>query len=305
MDTAVIVPTLNSRDQLVGCLDALGTFAADAEVIVVNGPSTDGTSGLARSHSAVDRLVEVAERNLNCARNAGIQATDADTLCFVGQDTEIEESWQDAIRRRLSAGAGVVTGPVHREVAGGMTTETLEEETICGRLIRYFDGGNVAFDRSVIDELDGFDEYLDTGAARDAAHRLAGLGYDIAWEPDAAVVRTEGTDVEDRTARGEADALGLKFRSMAYRSVKNFGLRPAILIDLMRHVVREGIINLRSVFSGDVRPTKWVGNGRRVLQNLLVGIRDGRAARLADSTPRRNPNGVSTRTDRAVASYDY
>lgn len=304
MDTAVIVPTLNSRDQLVGCLDAIGAFAADAEVIVVNGPSTDGTSGLARSHSTVDRLVEVAERNLNCARNAGIQATDAQILCFVGQDTEIEASWLEAVQRRLSEGAGVVTGPVHREVPGGMTTETLEEETICGRLVRYFDGGNVAFDRTVIEELDGFDEYLDTGAARDAAHRLANLDQDVTWVPDAAVGRTEGTDVEDRTARGEVDALGLKFRSMAYRSVKNFGLRPRILADLMRHVIREGLLNLRSVLRGDVRPTKWVGDGRRVLQNLLVGIRDGRAARKADPTPRRNPNGVSTRTDRAVACYD-
>lgn len=304
MDTAVIVPTLNSRDQLVGCLDALGTFAADAEVIVVNGPSTDGTSGLARSHSAVDRLVEVAERNLNSARNAGIQATDAQTLCFLGQDTEIEESWVDTVRQRVSDGASVVTGPVHREVPGGMTTETLEEETICGRLVRYFDGGNVAFDRSVIDELDGFDEYLDTGGARDAAHRLAGLDHDVTWVPDAAVLRTEGTDVEDRTARGEADALGLKFRSMAYRSVKNFGVRPAIVVDLLRHVIREGLLNLRNVFTGDVRPTKWVGDGRRVILNLLVGIRDGRAARRADPTPRRNPNGVSTRSDRAVASYD-
>lgn len=300
----MIVPTLNSRHQLAGCLDALGANAPDLEVVVVNGPSTDGTSGLVRSHTAVDQLVEVAERNLNCARNAGIQATTADAVCFVGQDSEVEENWAEAVRERLADGAGVVTGPVHRPVTGGVTTETVEEETICGRTVRYFDGGNVGFHRSVLDELDGFDEYLDTGAARDAAHRLAGLGHEIIWDPDISVIRTEGDDVEDRTARGQADALGLKYRSMSYRAVKNYGIRPAILIDLARHMGRDGYENLRAVFSGDVKPTQWFGDGRRAFENILIGIRDGRDARRRDTTSRRNPNGLSMRDDRAVALYD-
>ncbi|MFB6196694.1 MAG: glycosyltransferase family 2 protein [Halobacteriaceae archaeon] len=41
MDLSVVVPTLNSRDRLVECLNALGERAPDAEVIVVNGPSTE------------------------------------------------------------------------------------------------------------------------------------------------------------------------------------------------------------------------------------------------------------------------
>lgn len=141
METAVVVPTLNSRDQLAGCLDALGEHAPDTEVVVVNGPSTDGTSGLARSHTAVDRLLEVAERNLNVARNAGIQATAADSICFVAQDSNVEPGWIEAVRTRHEDGAGVVTGPVHRRVTGGVTTETVEEETVCGRTVRYFDWG--------------------------------------------------------------------------------------------------------------------------------------------------------------------
>lgn len=304
METAVIVPTLNSRNQLAGCLDALGANAADLEVVVVNGPSTDGTSGLVRSHTAVDQLVEVAERNLNCARNAGIRATDAEAVCFVGQDSEVEEDWAETVQERLTNGAPVVTGPVHRPVTGGVTTETVEEETICGRTVRYFDGGNVGFRRSVLDEIDGFDEYLDTGAARDAAHRLTGLGHEIVWDPEVAVVRTGGDDVEDRTARGEADAMGLKYRSMSYRAVKNYGIRPAILADLARHMGRGGLENLRAVFSGDVTPTEWLGDGKRVFENILIGIRDGRDARRRDNTPRRNPNGLSTRDDRAVALYE-
>lgn len=304
METAVVVPTLNSRDQLAGCLDALERHAPEVEVIVVNGPSTDGTSGLARSHTAVDRLLEVAERNLNVARNAGIQASAGEAICFVAQDSKIESGWLVAMQDRLEDGAGVVTGPVHRRVTGGVTTETVEEETVCGRKVRYFDGGNVGFRRSALEELDGFDEYLDTGAARDAAHRLAGLGREITWEPAAAVERTEGDDVAARTASGESNPLGLKFRSMAYRSVKNYGLGPRIIGALARHLVVDGVAELRGVAMGEVKPSAWVGNGRRVLWNLLLGMRDGRSARRADRSPRLNPHGVSSRSDRVVASYD-
>ncbi|PSP40440.1 glycosyl transferase family 2, partial [Halobacteriales archaeon QH_10_70_21] len=45
MYLSVVVPTLNDRDRLESCLDALSADAPD-EGIVVNGPSTDGTSGM-------------------------------------------------------------------------------------------------------------------------------------------------------------------------------------------------------------------------------------------------------------------
>lgn len=304
MDLAAVVPTLNSRDRLAGCLDALGAHAPAVEVVVVNGPSTDGTSGLARAHDAVDRLVEVAERNINCARNAGIAATDRPGVALVGQGSEVEAGWAEAVRARLADDAGVVTGPVHRSVAGGVTTEGPEEETIRGRTVRYFDGGNVGFRRSVLEALDGFDEYLDTGGARDAAHRLDALGHDVVWEPAVAVLRSDGSDVDDRTASGETDPLGLKYRSLAYRAVKNYGPHPVVLGRLAGHAVRDGLAALRGVLGGEVRPTAWVGDGPRVLRNLLRGVRDGRRARRTDATPRRNPNGVSTRSDRAVATYE-
>lgn len=304
MDLAAVVPTLDSREQLAGCLDAFEEHAADVRVVVVNGPSTDGTSGLAKSHPVVDRLVEVAERNLNCARNAGIAATEAPIVAFVGQDSSIEPSWEAAVRERISPDTPVVTGPVHRAVTGGVTTEKPEEETIRGRRIRYFDGGNVAFRRSILTELDGFDEYLDTGGARDMAHRIVALEQDVEWEPEMAVLRTDGDDVAARTASEPADALGLKYRALSYRAVKNYGLHPAILVRLAGHAVRDGVRALRDVLTGTERPSTWVANGQAVLGNLLTGLRAARRARRADMTPRRNPNGLSTRTDRAVATYE-
>lgn len=305
MELSVVVPTLNGRDRLAACLDALGEHAPSAEVVVVNGPSTDGTSGMVREHDAADHLIEVAERNINVSRNVGVDAATGDVVALCGHDSAIETGWLDDLTAGISAGADVVTGPVHHEVSGGMTTATIERTTIAGREVVYFDGGNVAFTREAVRDLDGFDEYLDTGAGRDAAHRLAAMGRSVSWRPEMAVVRERGNDVPDRTARDEdAPVWGLKYRSLAYRLSKNYGIRPTVVLRIGRHAIGDAVGGLRDVLTGDEVPSRWVANGRDVSVNAVVGVKDGVSARAADRSPTRNPNGISSRTDRVVASYD-
>lgn len=307
MKLSVVVPTLNGRDRLAGVLDALGAHAPDAEVVVVNGPSTDGTSGMVRDHDDADVLVELGERNINASRNAGIASATGDVIAFVGQRSEIDDGWMDAVRERIRDGADAVTGPVHRSVEGGVTTEKPERVHIADRSVTYFDGGNVAFTRDALDVLDGFDEYLDTGGARDAAHRLAGMGRRVAWDPAMTVLRGDGCDIADRTAGADdGDSVwGLKYRSLAYRLAKNYGPRPTVATRTLRHAARDALAALRDVVTGDETPTNWLGTGRAVVPNIARGVADGLRARAADRSATRNPNGVSNRGDRAVARYDW
>lgn len=305
MTLSVVVPTLNARDRLATVLDALATNAPDVEVIVVNGPSSDGTSGMAREHEAVDVLLELSERNLNAARNAGFNAASGDVVALVGQDSEVQPGWADAVREAVADGADVVTGPVHREVSGGVTTESIERNEVCGRTVTFFDGGNVAFTRAAIEALDGFDEYLQTGAARDAAHRLARTDYDVDWHPDAVVLREERDDVADRIADDtDVPVWGLKYRALSYRLVKNYGLRARILWCALSHAGRDGVGVAVDVARGDELPSKWFANGSAVLKNIATGVREGVRARREDDSPRRNPNGISSRMDRTVSRYD-
>ncbi len=305
MDLSVVVSTLNGRDVLAGCLDALGEYAPDAEVVVVNGPSTDGTSGMVRDHEVADVLVELAERNINAARNAGIASATGDVIAFVGERSRVDGSWLDALGEQLAAGADVVTGPVHRSVKGGVTTQTPESATIAGRTVTYFDGGNVALRRDALDVLDGFDEYLDTGGARDAAHRLAGMDREVAWDSRMTVLREDGSDVADRTAGENGPVWGLKYRSLAYRLTKNYGPRATVAARTLRNAGRDAVSVLRDVVTGDETPSNWVGVGRSVVPNIAVGATEGLRARAADRSATRNPNGVSARGDRAVARYDW
>ncbi|KTG09691.1 glycosyl transferase family 2 [Haloprofundus marisrubri] len=301
MELSVVVPTLNSRDQLAASLDALAATAPDAEVIVVNGPSADGTTGMVRDRDDVDVLVEVSARTLNVTRNAGIEVASGDAIAFVGNDLLVEETWGDAILDGLDE-ADVVTGPTHQTLRAGMTTETPEHRRIRDRDVTYFNGGNVAFRAETLSKLDGFDEYLETGGARDAAHRLSGFGGTVSWQPKACVRREYETEADGGTDRRDYH---WKYRALAYRLVKNYGLRPTTVRRTLSHAGSDAYSAARDVVRGEATPTRWVGNGRDVTVGISMGTSDGLVARARDRSATRNPHGVSKRADRAVARYDW
>jgi glycosyltransferase involved in cell wall biosynthesis len=327
MQLSVVVPTLNGRTQLAACLDALATAAPESEVVVVNGPSADGTTGMVGERGDVDVLVEVADRNLNVARNAGIEHTTGEHIAFVGYDKTIESGWYDALAvgfdsstrasghahtvaegypPRGSQDVGAVTGPTRR--ADG--TSTPESRTIAGREVTYFDGSNVAFTRAALTAADGFDEYLQTGGARDLAHRLAANEYDVRWAEGMAVGDALGTETAPSAPRAISDGgrterdWHWKYRALAYRLVKNYGLRPTTARRLLFHAGRDAITGLGGVVRGEATPTNWVANGRDVLAGSLRGNGSGLAARWR-SRDRRNPNGLSAQSERAVAVHDW
>ncbi|WP_096393736.1 glycosyltransferase family A protein [Halorubrum trapanicum] len=315
MDLSVVVPTLNGRDRLAACLDALAVDAPDAEVIVVNGPSADGTTGMVRDRDGVDVLVEISDRTVNVARNAGIEVATGDAVALVDYDNRIEPGWRNAVTEGLDA-APVVSGPVtpvppsgadagadRPDDAPGDDPSEPERNRIAGRDVTYFESGNVAFRRDALRDLDGFDEYLRVGGARDAAHRLARMDREVAWRPAMAARKELPTPTAADGGRS-AHEWGWKYRGLAYRLLKNYGVRPTVLLRTGSHAVGDALGAARDVVRGESTPSRWAATGRDVLVGLTGGTSDGLVARRRDRSPARNPNGVSTRADRAVAKYD-
>ena len=346
MELSVVVPTLNGRDRLAACLDALAAHAPDAEVIVANGPSADGTTGMVRDRDDVDVLVEISDRTVNVARNAGIEVATGDAVALVDYDNRIGGNWLDAVRDGL-ADADAVTGPVtptgpsgggegrgnaaadaaastgdadgrSPEAAGadeadevdgdggdadGADEEGPERRTIAGRDVTYFAGGNVAFRRETLRDLDGFDEYLRTGGARDAAHRLARMEHRVAWRDGLAVTKELPSPTAADGGRS-AREWGWKYRALAYRLLKNYGVRPTVLARIGSHAATDAVGAAADVVRGESTPSQWVATGRDVLLGLTGGTSDGLVARGRDRSPARNPNGIEERADRAVAKYD-
>ncbi|MFB6168608.1 MAG: glycosyltransferase family 2 protein [Haloferacaceae archaeon] len=301
MDVSVVVPTLNGRDRLVGALDSLAAHAPGAEVIVVNGPSADGTTGMVRARDDVDVLVEVSTRTLNVARNAGIEAATGDVVVFLGDDLVVGEEWLDAVRERFrETDADAVAGPSRRRLRAGVTAAERERSTIADGEVTFFDGGNVAVRAAALRAADGFDEYLETGGARDLAHRLGGMGRRIEW----ADAMTATHEYEADGGRTDRD-WGWKYRALTYRLVKSYGLRADVATVTVREAVTDAAASLREVVRGDGRPTAWLGDGRDVVSGVVTGASDAIVARGRDRSVARNPHGLSARDDRAVAVYDW
>jgi len=298
MDLSVVVPTLNDCDELRGCLDSLAA-ESPYEIIVVNGPSTDGTSGMVRDRTDVDVLVEIDERNINVARNAGLDRVRGDAVGFLSPTVSVEPGWLDAVSEAFSTADGV-TGPTHERLDAGVATDTAESKRIRGRRVTYFNGGNVALTRDLLEAIDGFDEYLDSGGARDAAHRIAGVGSEVVWSAQMCVSREAVAADGGTTERDWRD----RFRSLSYRLAKNYGLHPTVPFRTLRHAAVDAAGALRDVIRGDGKPTAWIGNGRDVFFGSVRGYVDGLVARYADRSPGRNPRGRSVRTDRAVTVHD-
>lgn len=305
MDVSVIVPTLNSRERLRSCLDTLAGIGP-AETIVVNGPSADGTSGMCRERDDVDVLVELDDRNIGVARNAGVDRARGDAIAFLDHGLLVEDGWLTAIRDGLVE-ADCVTGPAGERLRAGVVADSEETRSIGGREVTYMNGGNCAFQRKTLEAIDGFDEYLVVGGARDAAHRLAACELNVSWKPSMRATRVAekvGHQLALITDGGDDRDWRWRYRSLAYRLMKNYGMRPGIAFRIIRHAGADAWAALREVARGEARPSRWVGNGRKVIAGIVRGGIDGLRARYADRSCARNPHGWSVRADRAVSVFD-
>jgi glycosyltransferase involved in cell wall biosynthesis len=301
MDVSVVIPTLNGRERLAGALDSLAAHAPSVEVVVVNGPSADGTTGMIRGRNDVDVLVEVSTRTLNVARNAGVEVATGEVIAFLAHDLVVESGWLETVRKTFqTTGADAVAGPSRRRLRAGVTAVEREHSSLADGEVVFFDGGNVALRDAALRAVDGFDEYLQTGGARDLAHRIAGAGRRIGWAEGMAA--THEYEADGGRAGRDWD---WKYRALAYRLVKNYGLRPQVVTTTCREALSDAVTTLREVARGEARPTAWLGDGRDVVWGAVTGVSDALVARGRDRSAARNPHGLSAHGDRAVAVYDW
>jgi glycosyltransferase involved in cell wall biosynthesis len=215
---SVVICTYNRRDYLERCLDYLRYQSNDNfEVIVVDGPSDDGTAELLELWDGKIKVARNPERNLSKSRNIGIDLAAGDIVAFIDDDALPFDDWVAGIfkayheRPLMVAGLG---GPAYyagsfwfQAEDNGINADCQAKVNIASDEIgksgwrRYNTGTNATFVRESLETVNGFDEqydyYLDES---ELCFRLQGAGRLIDYVPDI-YVRHEFAQSHNRGGR--------------------------------------------------------------------------------------------------------
>jgi rSAM/selenodomain-associated transferase 2 len=84
----IVIPVLNEAQQIQALLQDLSRLPEVAEIIVVDGGSTDGTAELARQHSRA-HVLEFGRASRALQMNAGAMAAQGEVLLFLHADVRL------------------------------------------------------------------------------------------------------------------------------------------------------------------------------------------------------------------------
>jgi len=175
-----VINTYNRAASLRTTLEALRhqTYR-EFEVVVVDGPSDDGTPELLAARAGAVRAVDCPERNLSVSRNLGIDAAAGEVVAFVDDDAIPEARWLEDL-------AAAYTSP-RVGGAGGLTLDNTGVRvqyrySVCNRIgltdfdqrppfdchnrpgadpFVYLQGTNCSFRRTALVDVEGFDEEIE------------------------------------------------------------------------------------------------------------------------------------------------
>jgi GT2 family glycosyltransferase len=148
---SVIIVVWNAKRYVLECLDSLREHCGggDAEVIVVDNASTDGTPELIAERFPEFRLIRNTE-NLGFARanNHGISQSSGEYVCLVNSDVKFTGDCISPMLRYLAENPGVaMVGPKMLSVDGEVRRSTMRFPTVWNNFCRAL-GLDVAFTKS-------------------------------------------------------------------------------------------------------------------------------------------------------------
>jgi GT2 family glycosyltransferase len=216
---SVVVCTHNGQSTLTECLARLTTLKyPDFEVIVVSDGSSDASVEIATTHGV--RLVETEHRGLSHARNVGILNATGEIVAFLDDDAYPDHDWLYYLAASLRAnGHAGVGGPNIAPDNDGLIAECVAAAPggpihvlISDREAEHVPGCNMAFRKSSLEEIGGFDErFRVAGDDVDVCWRLQESGRTLGFSAGAVVMHRRRDSVRrylrQQYGYGEAEAL--------------------------------------------------------------------------------------------------
>jgi len=253
-DISIVIVTWNGVGHLEACLTAVrDQQGVDAETILVDNASTDGSVSFVRERFPWVRLV-CLDRNHGFAggNNAGAREARGSYLAFLNNDTVADPNWLRALRNGLdgprrvalatsrvvymhdptivdSAGDGMTrAGGAFKHHHGGSASEVTESREVFGAC-----GAAFIVPKAVFSEIGGFDEdFFLSHEDVDLSYRAQLRGYRCRYIADS-IVRHRGSSTIGRSSRL---AVFHGQRNLEWVYVQNTPL-PLLLRTLPGHLV--------------------------------------------------------------------
>ena len=190
----MVVPCLNEEKYVGGILGDLAVqTVGPKQVIVVDSGSDDDTAKVAESFAKQlpVKVVKARRRGVAVARNTGAAAAKTDWIVFIDADIRIDSSFLQYLQTEISASELAATAPRY-----GIQSQNLLDRLGVGlssRYIRLYEtskkpvalGWCIAVQRSVHEQIGGFDESMSLGEDYDYIQRVAAIGGKFRFAPTA------------------------------------------------------------------------------------------------------------------------
>ncbi len=296
----VAVCTRNRADLLRRCLaplvalrDERRHLGPEIDILVVDNAPPDDSTRVAAAEFAGVRYVCEPVPGLNFGRNRALASTTREWLAFVDDDAVVDRFWLDRLAEGVAASpdAGGFTGPIlplmleteaqlRFEYAGGFgkgfdwerfSRERWNDRIYPSNAGRFGTGACMVHSTSLLRELGGFDEALDTGAPLpgggdiDMFYRVVRSGRPLVYLPGLLVFHEHRRDMPG--LRKQYYSWGLSVAALMRKSIRCAPETRPSQHRFMRWWLRRHAIRLVKALAGrDVSPP------RLVLAEILGGI---------------------------------
>ncbi len=203
---AIVICSRNRPRFLADALAAAVAAARPQDEVVAVDSASDGPATAEVASAAGCRLVRLERPGLSVARNAGVAATGRAIVAFTDDDCLADRGWPAALAAAFAdPSVGVVFGRLVAETPDGAAPsgdpgpepvpfDRTADPALLGA------GACMAFRRTALEQVGGFDELLGSGAPlragedHDAVWRVLRAGWHGRYEPAARVTHREWRD---------------------------------------------------------------------------------------------------------------
>ncbi len=224
IDFAFIIPAFDEQDNIQHAIDSIHNFVPDCytyEVIVVDHGSKDHTVKMARERGAA--VFTRSYGTIAGLRNFGVENSTGEVLIFLDADIRLTEQWKNeiiSVINSLRSHEKILTGSWYSIPDDPNWIEKYWFKPLESGSNSHINSGHLIISRTSFNEINGFDESLETGEDYDISMRAKKAGFQIVDNLKLRVIHEgypksllEFIKREYWHGKGDAQSLDLLFKS--------------------------------------------------------------------------------------------